>query len=234
MFLFTELIKSFTHLERIHHLDGLVSRLSGKSSEVWALASLKFPKHLLSSESDKYLCFIGISPDKHVSADGVVHFLEFGHECMPEYKYDDRVSILEHMFDIYCEYMSTEERNVILYPRTIDEESVDFWLPIAADAWAIRDRRDFDAFMNSIDFDDLINWDELRRRLPVKHYLSESEYSTDAESEVDSSTDASEDDYTETETELETESETETDTPPQPKRRKVVLYSDSESEEDAS
>lgn len=241
MFLSTELVKNATFLERMQHMDSLSSRFCGKTCEVWGLSSKYFPDKFIPENTDGYLCFMGISPEKLKTSYGHVHFIEFGHEPLPETEYEDEVGLLDHMCLIYGEKISREEHdsdeNVIyVYPKTIKECDVDYWLEISEHNWGIKDRTALIQFIEDNELDGHVDWDVLYDNLPKIYYPSERVYSDyESESESESESDIEEGEIVsddEPENYGESDSESSTDIEPPSKRRKYVDYSDTESESD--
>ena len=218
----TELIKNSTSLERIEHLDDLTAHLTGTDCEVWALrAGDTFPRHLIPGDSNGYLCYMGIYPSKIATSYGQINFLTFGYEAYNTYGTDGECGLLEHMYDIYVEseteriYSNThsfDEQEVVLFPKVISESGVDYWLYIAKYTWGVRDRQQLKEFLKFQEIENHVDWSVLECELPITHYPSDEEYSTDSES------------FTEGESESESESESSDDefkvTPPQPERRR--------------
>jgi hypothetical protein len=245
MFLSTELVKNATFLERMQHMDSLSSRFCGKTCEVWGLSSKYFPGKFMPENTDGYLCFMGISPEKLKTSYGHVHFIEFGHEPLPETEYEDDVGLLDHMCLIYGEKISREEHDsdeniVYVYPKVIKEQDVDYWLEIAENNWGIKDRNGLNEFIEDNELEDHVDWQMLYDNLPKIYYPSErvySDYESESESEIEEGEIISDDESenyseTETETDSDSDSETSTDIEPPSKRRKYVDYSDTESEID--
>ena len=241
MFLSTELVKNATFLERMQHMDSLSSRFCGKACEVWGLSSKYFPDKFMPEKTDGYLCFMGISPEKLKTSYGHVHFIEFGHEPLPDTEYEDEVGLLDHMCLIYGEKISHEEHDsdeniVYVYPKVIKEHDVDYWLEIAENNWGIKDRNGLNEFIEDNELEDHVDWQVLYDNLPKIYYPSErvySDYESESESEIEEGEIISDDEpenYGETETD--SDSESYTDIEPPSKRRKYVDYSDTESESD--
>jgi hypothetical protein len=223
-------------------MDTLTTRLCGKNCEVWALASKHFPKSLMPKNTDGYLCFIGISPETLKTSYGHVHFIEFGHEPLSENEYEDDMGILDHMCLIYGEKVSRDmyecdENTVYVYPRSIDNDSVDYWVEVAESQWGVKDRNGLTSFIEDNELSGHVDWKALYDYLPKIYYPSERIYSeSESESELEEGeivTDDDSDDETETGTDYDTETESESDEQCElpPKRRKVVLYSESDEEE---
>jgi len=212
---------------------------------VWGLSSKYFPDKFMPENTDGYLCFMGISPEKLKTSYGHVHFIEFGHEPLPDTEYEDEVGLLDHMYLIYGEKISREEHDsdeniVYVYPKVIKEHDVDYWLEIAENNWGIKDRNGLNEFIEDNELEDHVDWRVLYDNLPKIYYPSErvySDYESESESEIEEGEIVSDDEsenYSETETETETDSDSEssTDIEPPSKRRKYVDYSDTESEID--
>lgn len=235
MFLSTELVKNATFLERMQHMDSLSSRFCGKACEVWGLSSKYFPDKFIPENTDGYLCFMGICPEKLKTSYGHVHFIEFGHEPLPETEYEDEFGLLDHMCLIYGEKISREEHDsdeniVYVYPKMIKEQDVDYWIEIAETSWGIKDRNGLNEFIENNELEDHVDWEVLYDNLPTIYYPSERVYS-DYESETESETEEGEivsDDEPENYGESDSDSSTEVEPPS--KRRKYVAYSDTESE----
>ena len=223
MLLSTELVKYATILERMYHMDTITTRLCGCECEVWALASKSFPPHLVPKNTDGYLCYIGISPEKIKTSYGYVHFLEFGHEPLTSHECDDEMGLLEHMFNIYTDKISNELYNseediVHLYPRIIDSNSIDYWSEIAEQYWGVNTRTDLENFIKDNELDGYVNWEKLHTYLPNVYYPSERVYS-DSESESDADSETEED------------SDSKSSSEQHRKRRKLVI-DETESEND--
>ena len=223
----TELIKNSTSLERIEHLDDLTAHLTGTDCEVWGLrAGDTFPHRLIPSDSDDYLCYMGIYPVKIATDYGQINFLTFGYEADNTYRRDGECGMLEHMYDIYVERETERiysndhalcEQEVVLFPRVITESGVDYWIDIAKYTWGVRDRQQLKKFLKYNEIEKHVDWSILEDELPITHYPSDEEYSTDSESSTEGEG--------ESESESETESESSDDefkvfTPPQPERRR--------------
>ena len=213
MLLSTELVKNATFLERMYHMDSLTSIFSGKTCEVWGLASKCFPSKFMPENADGYICFIGISPEKIRTSYGHVHFIEFGHEPISHNEYDDDMGILDHMCVIYSEYVSREEYDsddniVYLYPKKIKERDINYWLEIAEHNWGIKDRQGVIDYLERNELTEHVDWHVLYDNMPKIYYPSECVYS-------------------ESDTESEEGEIKEYDHPPQ-KRRKLNISSDDE------
>jgi len=235
MLLSTELVKNATFLERMQHMDSLASRFSGNECEVWGLSSKYFPDKFMPENTEGYLCFMGISSEKLKTSYGHVHFIEFGHEPLPETEYDDEIGILDHMCLIYSEKISREEYDsdeniVYVYPRSIKEHDIDYWLEIVEHNWGVKDRNGLNEFIEDNELSGHVDWQVLYDNLPKIYYPSERVYS-DSESEIEEGEILS-DDESESCSESETDSDSESSTKIEPpsKRRKYVVYSDTESE----
>lgn len=231
----TELVKNSTTLERLEHLDELTAHLTGVDCEVWALrASDTFPRNLIPSDSKGYLCYMGIYPVKVATDYGQINFLTFGQEAYNSYAADGECGLLEHMYDIYT-VLETEriyvdagehDHEVVLFPRVIDESSVEYWTNIAKFTWCVRDRKQLKTMMHTQQIEEHVDWSVLEDNLPITHYPSDEEYSTDSESSYFSSSDD------EFKTPPQTERRRPTTPPPlRPRGRRVIFESDSESDE---
>lgn len=231
MSLNVELAKHCTSLTRLSYLDGLMTRMTGVETEVWGLRADNFPEKLIPSNSRNFLCYMGVSKEKLKASYGHVHFLTFGHENLIDSNVHSIEGILEHMYDIYCDFVQSEmERDdvdVYLYPAQIDDESLVYWSNIADVKWGIKDRPGLKRFIEHSELKGWVDWYALERDLPRVYHPSEVEYSSDSES--DSETDSDSESVSETEDGEITDYESSTESEESPrKRRKCVLESEDE------
>lgn len=231
MSLNVELAKHCTSLTRLSYLDGLMTRMTGVETEVWGLRADNFPEKLVPSNSRNFLCYMGVSKEKLKASYGHVHFLTFGHENLIDSNVHSIEGILEHMYDIYCDFVQSEmERDdvdVYLYPAQIDDESLVYWSNIADVKWGIKDRPGLKRFIEHNELNGWVDWYALERDLPRVYHPSEVEYSSDSESVSETDTDSESESETEDGEITDYESSTESEESPR-KRRKCVLESEDE------
>lgn len=226
MSLNVELVKHCTSLTRLSYLDGLMTRMTGVETEVWGLRAENFPEKLVPSNSRNFLCYMGVSKEKLKASYGHVHFLTFGHENLIDSDVHSIEGILEHMYDIYCDFVQNEmETDVYLYPVQIDDESLVYWSNIADVKWGIKDRPGLKRFIEHNELKGWVDWCALDRDLPRVYHPSEVEYSSESDSESETYTDS--ESVTEDGEITDYESSTESEGSPR-KRRKHVLESEDE------
>lgn len=200
-----ELAKHCTSLTRLSYLDGLMTRMTGAETEVWGLRADNFPEKLIPANSRNFLCYMGIAKEKLKASYGHVHFLTFGHENLLDRGEYSIEGILEHMYDIYCDFIRNEvesdDADVYLYPCQIDEESLAYWSEIAYTKWGIRDRPGLKSFIEHNELKGWVDWQALERDLPRVYHPSEIEYSSESESDTETDSDSDSDSDSESTTE---------------------------------